>query len=156
PIPGQLRVGTPDDLYALNDDLVKVDTFVENLVKKIVRQMLDLAEEDADSKDKKSGPDSSKLFTVGNVNLETYMRRFEWHHAKFKVSNPLKEIVDAIAQETTQFDDELRGLQSEYLSVGHAIDAYERNKTYVYFFFLLFYFILPFILLIFTFFFVKW
>src|SRR5690606_30096855 len=119
-----LRVGTPDDLYALNDDLVKVDTFVENLVKKIVRQMLDLAEEDEKGKDKKSGPDSSKLFTVGNVNMETYMRRFEWHHAKFKVSNSLKEIVDAISIETTQFDEELRSLQSDYISVSHAIDAY--------------------------------
>jgi len=66
---------------------------------------------------------------VQNVNIETYMRRFEWSHAKFKVSNALKEIVEAISIETTQFDEELRTMQSDYISVGHSIDAFERNKS---------------------------
>jgi hypothetical protein len=37
-----LRVGTLDSLMTLSDDLSKIDTFVDSVVKKIGRQILDL------------------------------------------------------------------------------------------------------------------
>jgi len=69
------------------------------------------------------------VLTVNQASLETFMRHFEWNTAKYKTSVSSREIVDAISQEITQLDEELRGTQSEYMSVGHSIDAFERSKT---------------------------
>ncbi len=39
-----LKVGTLDSLMALSDDLQRIDLFVENTTKKIVRQLMDIVE----------------------------------------------------------------------------------------------------------------
>lgn len=41
-VPNELRVGTMDVLYTLLDDLNKNDTYIENVLRKIGRQRLDL------------------------------------------------------------------------------------------------------------------
>jgi len=126
-IPKNLRTGTMDDLYSLSDDLIKIDSFVEAAAKKISRQLKDLVE---DNKDKKHGGSNEKVaLTVGNASLETYMRHFEWNTAKYKTTVSLREIAEAISHDLTQLDEELRTQQSEYLIIGHAIEAFERSKT---------------------------
>jgi len=130
-IPKNLRTGTMDDLYSLSDDLIKIDSFVEGVTKKIARQLKDLVGEN-DEKDKKHSGSSSNekaTFTVGNASLETYMRHFEWNTAKYKTTVSQREISEAISHDLTQLDEELRSMQSEYLTVGHSIDAFERSKT---------------------------
>jgi len=43
PVP-ELRVGTLDALMSLSDELVKYDSYVENVTKKIANQLLNLCE----------------------------------------------------------------------------------------------------------------
>lgn len=52
----ELKVGTLDSLMMLSDDLARIDLFVENTTKKIVRQLGDI--------DKK--PEKNEMLTVNN------------------------------------------------------------------------------------------
>jgi len=122
--PPNFRPGTVDDLYGLSDDLIKMDSFVEAVTTKIARQLRDLVGEST-----KEEGDKNATLTVGAIKLESFMRAFEWNAAKYKTSTTLREIVESITQELTQLDEELRSTQQEYISVGHAIDAYERNRV---------------------------
>jgi len=85
--------------------------------------------EKGDKKDKKKeNIDNMNILVVANVNIDTYMLNFEWNHAKFKSSSPLKELVDAIASELSGMDEELRTMQGEYGVVVHSIDSFKREK----------------------------
>jgi V-type H+-transporting ATPase subunit C len=46
-----LKVGTLDSLMALSDDLAKIDLFVENTTKKIVRQLVEISDKRPDKND---------------------------------------------------------------------------------------------------------
>lgn len=61
-----LVVGTLDSLMALSDDLAKINAQVENVVKKIERQYIDI-----------SGP-SPEILKINNVSVEAYLRKFDW------------------------------------------------------------------------------
>jgi len=125
-IPEDMKVGTLDSLYGLLDDLAKVDQFVETTTKKIAKQMYDLFGEQKEKGEQNK--DGDNILVVANVNIDTYMLNFEWNHAKFKSSSPLKELVDAIASELSSMDEELRTMQSEYSGVVHSIDSFKREK----------------------------
>jgi V-type H+-transporting ATPase subunit C len=44
-----MKVGTLDSLMALSDDLVKIDTFIENVAKKAEKTVIDLVDKDNSS-----------------------------------------------------------------------------------------------------------
>lgn len=124
-IPKSLKVGTLDSLYGLLDELIKVDSFVETTTKKIAKQMYDLYSE---RKDLMEEGNNGNILAVANVDLHVFLLNFEWNHAKFKSNSPLKELLEAIASEVSNMDEELRTMQADYSSVGHGIDAIERQK----------------------------
>jgi len=124
-----LRVGTLDSLMALSDELAKKDIFVDNVVKKIARQLVELyVEAQSTQKEKKSGKDKIQLM-VNNVNLDTYLRQFQWDEAKYKRNSPLGEIVDSIVSTVGKLDEELRTMAGSYQAVSHSILAEQRKKT---------------------------
>eukprot|EP01090_Pellita_catalonica_P022979 TRINITY_DN914_c0_g1_i1.p1 TRINITY_DN914_c0_g1~~TRINITY_DN914_c0_g1_i1.p1 ORF type:complete len:246 (+),score=49.31 TRINITY_DN914_c0_g1_i1:120-857(+) len=123
-IPKKLKVGTLDGLYNLSDSLSKIDNFVEQTTRKIARQMKDLYTEI----NKGGDADVENSFVVGNVGIDTYMLSFEWNNAKFKPDVPLGDLVDAISTEMSRIDEELRTMQSEYISLGHILESSQRQK----------------------------
>jgi len=121
-----LRVGTLDSLMALSDELQKKDVFVENTVKKIARQLVELFIEGS-PKDKKTKEKIQLM--VNNVNLDTYLRQFQWDEAKYKRNSPLSEIIDAIVSTVGKLDEEMRTKAGAYQAVTHSILADQRKKT---------------------------
>jgi len=112
-----LKVGTLDSLMMLSDDLAKIDAFVENTTKKIVRQLTDI--------DKK--PEKGESLTVSGTAIDTYLTHFRWDEAKYPVRNPLKELTDKIHQQVAKLDDELKVKSSDYANISHTIAAEERK-----------------------------
>jgi len=113
-----LKVGTLDSLMALSDDLAKIDTFVENTTKKIVRQLVEIS-------DKR--PDKNDVLTVNGTDIDTYLQRFQWEEAKYPVRNSLKELMDKIHIHVAKLDDELKVKTADYNSINHTIAAEERK-----------------------------
>jgi V-type H+-transporting ATPase subunit C len=59
-----LKVGTLDSLMALSDDLVKIDSHVENIVRKISGQLFDVLEAKADKYESLSVNNSMYFSTI--------------------------------------------------------------------------------------------
>lgn len=117
-VPAELKPGTLDSLMALSDDLSRIDTFVENTTKKIVRQLMEIS-------DKK--PDKSDQLTVNNVPLDTYLMHFEWDKAKYPIRSSLKELVDKIHAQVGKYDEELKAKSVDYNQISNSIAAEERK-----------------------------
>jgi len=120
--PKNFRNGTMDELYGLSDDLGRMDQFVEVTVSKIVKQIKDLSAE--------SGRDDKKFsLVVGNTNLGSWLKGFEWDTGKYRTQSTLRVIAEEITQEVTQIDEELRDSQAKYTAVSHSIEVAERSKS---------------------------
>uniref|UniRef100_A0A8C9WJI9 V-type proton ATPase subunit C n=1 Tax=Scleropages formosus TaxID=113540 RepID=A0A8C9WJI9_SCLFO len=85
-----LKVGTLDVLVGLSDELAKLDTFVESVVKKVAQYMADVLE---DSRDK-----VQENLLANGVDLVTYITRFQWDMAKYPIKQSLKNICEIISK----------------------------------------------------------
>ncbi|GCB69757.1 hypothetical protein scyTo_0012483 [Scyliorhinus torazame] len=89
PIP-ELKVGTLDSLVGLSDELGKLDTFVEGIVKKLAQYTADIME---DSKDK-----AQENLLANGVDLHRYVTHFQWDMAKYPIKQSLQNITEVIAK----------------------------------------------------------
>uniref|UniRef100_A0A4W6DUX2 V-type proton ATPase subunit C n=1 Tax=Lates calcarifer TaxID=8187 RepID=A0A4W6DUX2_LATCA len=101
-----LKVGTLDVLVGLSDELAKLDTFVESVVKKVAQYMADVLE---DSRDK-----VQENLLANGVDLVTYITRFQWDMAKYPIKQSLKNISEIISKQATQIDNDLKARASAY------------------------------------------
>jgi len=113
-----LTVGTLDSLMALSDDLSKINAQVENVVRKVERQYLDI-----------SGP-NAELLRVNSTKVEVFLRKFQWDTARYQFSGrPLAEIVAQIQSMTAKVDEELKKLAALYNEKNLNLSALQRKKT---------------------------
>jgi len=173
-----LRVGSLDSLLLLSEDLGRKDQFFEGVVNKIARQLHDLyidpesgemeAHENILSVNNGTTPAHpfpappffldfnlcSTLYTLA-VSIGTFLSHFEWDEAKYKLTSPLKDIVDAISavrrsslaclpplfslsklflplsQTVSKIDEELRTKSTSYQTISQAIAAEKKKATYL-------------------------
>jgi V-type H+-transporting ATPase subunit C len=93
----ELRVGTLDTLMQLSDDLAKTNNFIDVVVTKLRRQVLDLG-----------GPLAASQLRVKGVTADAYVTRFKWNEAKFQAKRPLKELVEVITESVSKIEDDLK------------------------------------------------
>ena len=72
----------------MSDELSKVNSQVENVVRKVERQYLDLK---AASKSSNANADSG--LKVNENSVETYLRKFQWDFARFQFEVSLKTVI---------------------------------------------------------------
>jgi len=125
-----LRVGGVDSLLSLSDELVKKDQFLEVTTKKIARQLVDLCvSTEAEGEVKKSGKAEKIALTVNSVDMDTYLQQFQWDQAKYKLSSPLSDIVDAIVSTVSKLDEELRSKSTAYQQLTGSLMSEKRKKS---------------------------
>lgn len=123
-----LRVGSLDSLLALSEDLGRKDQFFEGVVNKIARQLRDLyTDPETGSNEGPSAGD--RILAVNNVGLDSYLSTFEWDEAKYKLTSPLKDVIDAVSTTMTKIDEELRTKSASFQSVTQAIAAEKKKAT---------------------------
>jgi len=125
-----LRVGTLDSLMSLSDELLKKDQFLDTTTKKIARQLVELYVNETPGAEIKSSKKQEKIpLVVNGVNVDTYLHQFSWDQAKYKLSSPLSDIVDAIVGTVAKLDEELRTKASAYQQLAGSILAEKRKKN---------------------------
>lgn len=117
----ELKVGTLDVLVGLSDELAKLDTFVESVVKKIAQYMTDVLE---DSRDK-----VQENLLANGVDLVTYITRFQWDMAKYPIKQSLKSISEIMSKQVTQIDNDLKARASAYNSLKGSLQSLERKNV---------------------------
>lgn len=117
----ELKVGTLDVLVGLSDDLAKLDSFVESVVRKVAQYMADVLE---DSRDK-----VQENLLANGVDLATYVTRFQWDMAKYPIKQSLKNISDIMSKQVSQIDNDLKGRASAYNSLKGNLQSLERKNV---------------------------
>jgi len=103
---------------------MKKDTYLELTTKKIARQLVDLYIDGSDPKNKEK-----IQLMVNGVNMDVYLQMFQWDEAKYKLSSPLSDIIDAIISTVSKLDEELRTKASAFQAISNTILAEKRKKT---------------------------
>lgn len=111
-----MTVGTLDTLMTLSDDLVKTDSIVEGIVRKIEKTAVELFD--------KRAPD----LTVGGVPAQRYIQQFAWDSAKYPNRRPLKELVSLIAGGAAGIEEELKQLSASFADKQQALTEAKRKQ----------------------------
>lgn len=96
------KVGTLDSLVGLSDELGKLDTFAESLIKRMAQSVVEVME---DSKGKAhetllaNGGLKEKMKCL-KIDLTSFVTHFEWDMAKYPAKQPLVSVVDTLAKVT--------------------------------------------------------
>lgn len=114
----ELTVGTLDTLIALSDDLGKISTQVENVVRKVERQYLELSGE------------SPKPLMVNDVTVDAVLNRFQWNTAQFQTEGKqLSELVSQVQAIAGKTDEELKVLSNTYTEKNLALATAKRRQV---------------------------
>ncbi|NWH75353.1 VATC2 ATPase, partial [Piaya cayana] len=116
-----LKVGTLDALVGLSDELGKLDSFAESIIKKIVQYIGEVME---DSKDK-----VQENLLANGVDLISYLTRFEWDMAKYPIKQPLKNISEALAKQVTQIEADLKTRSAAYNNIKGNLQSLEKKTV---------------------------
>ncbi|NXU74183.1 VATC2 ATPase, partial [Oreotrochilus melanogaster] len=116
-----LKVGTLDALVGLSDELGKLDSFAESVIKKIAQYIGEVME---DSKDK-----VQENLLANGVDLISYLTRFEWDMAKYPIKQPLKNISEALAKQVTQIEADLKTRSAAYNNIKGNLENLEKKTV---------------------------
>ncbi|NXJ83164.1 VATC2 ATPase, partial [Trogon melanurus] len=116
-----LKVGTLDALVGLSDELGKLDSFAESIIKKIAQYIGEVME---DSKDK-----VQENLLANGVDLISYLTRFEWDMAKYPIKQPLKNISEALAKQVTQIEADLKTRSAAYNNIKGNLQSLEKKTV---------------------------
>ncbi|KAG0729142.1 V-type proton ATPase subunit C [Chionoecetes opilio] len=116
-----LKVGTLDQLVGLSDDLAKLDTYVEGTTRKMAGYLGEVLE---DQRDK-----LAENLLANQMDLATYLTRFQWEMAKFPIKQSLRGIVDAINNQVTQIENDLKSKSTNYNNLKSNLANMERKQT---------------------------
>ncbi|XP_034369917.1 V-type proton ATPase subunit C 2 isoform X4 [Arvicanthis niloticus] len=115
------KVGTLDSLVGLSDELGKLDTFAESLIKRMAQSVVEVME---DSK----GKVHENLLANG-VDLTSFVTHFEWDMAKYPAKQPLVNVVDTLAKQLAQIETDLKSRTAAYSVLKANLENLEKKST---------------------------
>ncbi|XP_044734883.1 V-type proton ATPase subunit C [Chrysoperla carnea] len=116
-----LKVGTLDQLVGLSDDLGKLDTFVDQVTRKVATYLGEVLE---DQRDK-----LHENLMANNSDLPTYITRFQWDMAKYPIKQSLRNIADIISKQVGQIDADLKTKSTAYNNLKGNLQSLEKKQT---------------------------
>ncbi|KRF97872.1 V-type proton ATPase subunit C isoform X4 [Drosophila tropicalis] len=116
-----LKVGTLDQLVGLSDDLGKLDTYVEQITRKVANYLNEVLE---DQRDK-----LHENLQANNTNLPQYLTRFQWDMAKYPIKQSLRNIADIISKQIGQIDGDLKTKSQAYNNLKGNLQNLEKKKS---------------------------
>ncbi|XP_049640489.1 V-type proton ATPase subunit C 2 isoform X2 [Suncus etruscus] len=114
------KVGTLDSLVGLSDELGKLDTFAESLIRRMAQSVVEVME---DAK----GKVQENLLANG-VDLTSFVTHFEWDMAKYPAKQPMVSLVDILAKQLTQIDTDLKSRTVAYNTLKTNLENLEKRS----------------------------
>lgn len=114
-----LKVGTLDVLVGLSDELMKLDVYVDIVVRKVAQYMKEVMEGEKDK--------IQESLLVNGYTMRSYLTRFQWDLAKYSVNQPIKSISDLIAKQVTQIEQDLKSKSIAYNNLKGNIQNLEKK-----------------------------
>ncbi|XP_030656382.1 V-type proton ATPase subunit C 2 isoform X2 [Nomascus leucogenys] len=114
------KVGTLDSLVGLSDELGKLDTFAESLIRRMAQSVVEVME---DSKGK-----VQEHLLANGVDLTSFVTHFEWDMAKYPAKQPLVSVVDTIAKQLAQIEMDLKSRTAAYNTLKTNLENLEKKS----------------------------
>ncbi|XP_074187788.1 V-type proton ATPase subunit C 2 isoform X2 [Rhinolophus sinicus] len=114
------KVGTLDSLVGLSDELGKLDTFAESLIKRMAQSVVEVME---DAK----GKVQENLLANG-VDLTSFVTHFEWDMAKYPAKQPLVSVVDTLTKQLAQIETDLKSRTAAYNTLKTNLENLEKKS----------------------------
>ncbi|XP_039086967.1 V-type proton ATPase subunit C 2 isoform X4 [Hyaena hyaena] len=114
------KVGTLDSLVGLSDELGKLDTFAESLIKRMAQSVVEVME---DAK----GKVPENLLANG-VDLTSFVTHFEWDMAKYPAKQPLASVVDTLEKQLAQIETDLKSRTAAYNTLKTNLENLEKKS----------------------------
>ncbi|XP_075304743.1 V-type proton ATPase subunit C 1-A [Odontesthes bonariensis] len=114
-----LKVGILDSLLSVSDDLSKLDTLTESVIKTTCQCMKEVME-----------PSSDKVLEnalANGVDLMSYVTKFQWDKAKYPTALPLSNLADLINKEVLLVETELKSRAAAYNRVKANLQSLEHK-----------------------------
>ncbi|XP_022606899.1 V-type proton ATPase subunit C 1-B-like [Seriola dumerili] len=135
-----LKVGILDSLLSMSDDLSKLDTLTESVIKKTYQCMREVMEQSTDKVLENTlangdhgmnqraalSPLTAYLKSL-RVDLMSYVTKFQWDKAKYPTALPLSSLADIINKEVSQVETELKSRAAAYNSVKTSLQSLEHK-----------------------------
>ncbi|XP_032150023.1 V-type proton ATPase subunit C 2 isoform X3 [Sapajus apella] len=124
------KVGTLDSLVGLSDELGKLDTFAESLIRRMAQSVVEVME---DSKGKAqehllaNGGLKEKMKCL-KIDLTSFVTHFEWDMAKYPAKQPLVSVVDTIAKQLAQIETDLKSRTAAYNTLKTNLENLEKKS----------------------------
>nr|KAF6445980.1 ATPase H+ transporting V1 subunit C2 [Rousettus aegyptiacus] len=124
------KVGTLDSLVGLSDELGKLDTFAESLIKKMAQSVVEVME-DAEGKVQENllanGGLKEKMKCL-KIDLTSFVTHFEWDMAKYPAKQPLVGVVDTLAKQLAQIETDLKSRTAAYNTLKTNLENLEKKS----------------------------
>ncbi|XP_054332278.1 V-type proton ATPase subunit C 2 isoform X3 [Pongo pygmaeus] len=124
------KVGTLDSLVGLSDELGKLDTFAESLIRRMAQSVVEVME---DSKGKvqehllANGGLKEKMKCL-KIDLTSFVTHFEWDMAKYPAKQPLVSVADTIAKQLAQIEMDLKSRTAAYNTLKTNLENLEKKS----------------------------
>ncbi|KAM9466369.1 V-type proton ATPase subunit C 1-A [Clarias gariepinus] len=115
----ELKVGTLDALLSVSDDLSRLDSYTETIMRKTTQCIAELMEQSSDK--------LMENALANGVDLTAYMTRFQWDRAKYPTALPLKTLSDLILKQVAQVETELKSRNTAYSDVKMSLRTLEQK-----------------------------
>ncbi|XP_059209685.1 V-type proton ATPase subunit C 1-B [Centropristis striata] len=115
----ELKVGILDSLLSVSDDLSRLDTLTESVIKKTHHCMREVMEQSSDK--------VLENALANGVDLMSYMTKFQWDKAKYPTALPLSSLADIINKEVSQMEMELKSRTMAYNSVKMSLQSLDHK-----------------------------
>ncbi|XP_066093713.1 V-type proton ATPase subunit C 2 isoform X8 [Saccopteryx bilineata] len=115
------KVGTLDSLVGLSDELGKLDTFAESLIRRMAQTVVEVMED-------ARGKVQENLLANG-VDLTSFVTHFEWDMAKYPAKQPLVNVVDTLAKQLAQIESDLKARTAAYNTLKMNLENLEKKSN---------------------------
>ncbi|XP_030299208.1 V-type proton ATPase subunit C 1-B isoform X2 [Sparus aurata] len=115
-----LKVGILDSLLIVSDDLSKLDTLTESVIKKTHQCMREVMEQSSDK--------VLENALANGVDLMSFVTKFQWDKAKYPTAMPLTSLADIINKEVSQIEMELKSRAAAYNNMKTSLQSLEHKR----------------------------
>ncbi len=124
-IPGDLKIGTLDQLMSISESLAKVDVMIASTLGRVYRSFSELKSEGRGNRE-----DATPIeIAVKRTTPQNYVKSFKWEFVKYKPSSSLQSITDGIEQDVRGYDEDIKKLTHMRAEVNSTLEGIKRTDN---------------------------
>jgi len=115
-----LKVGTLDKLVAVSDELTSIDSYIEQVMRKVACYTKEIIQDPAEL---------NQILLIHGQDLNTSLINFKWDVAKYPINQSLQSVKDMITKQVTDIEAELKKRSQAYNKLKFELQSKDKRKA---------------------------